>query len=136
MYSDDPPPICGARGDANTHSQWCHGVLFADKNDSDTSSVSSYESGAHDSDDDVDAGATSSDSDEISSDEELADYPTSAPKTVKVTSGSGRKKKTVKWTLIKEVREDLRTQSRHEPSLAGVDAGMVDSMTEPDMYVQ
>lgn len=58
-----------------------------------------------------------------------------APKTVKVSSGSGRKRKTVKWTRITGVPEDCRSQSRHEPSIAGVETTLLQSFTELDMYV-
>ena len=84
------------------------------------------------------AGGDASDEEASSSSSEEADdeeEPTEAPKRVTITSGTGRRKRTVKWKLISGVTEELRSQSRHEPSLAGVDAGVAASMSELDMYL-
>ena len=57
------------------------------------------------------------------------------PETVSVTSGSGRKKKTVTWRLRGPITEDTRTQSKFGTAILGVPVETLRSFRELDMYL-
>ena len=71
----------------------------------------------------------------VESDDEEDSEEEGPPEYTDVTSGSGRKKRTVRWIRVHNVSDDLREGSRNRTRMGGVDPEELSTWREMDMFI-